>query len=75
MSPVFARVWNTTNNSMHGYVHDVTIGPFMLGKINLSGDKHTAAPVVGLYKTNDEAFITRIMGVRRSISAFQVKRI
>ena len=65
----FAGVWNTTDNSMHGYVRGVTIGPYLLGKINLSGDNHTAAPIVGLYKANDEAFIARIMGVRGVVVA------
>lgn len=64
----FVGVWNTTDGSKWGYVKGITIGHYMLGKVNVSGDSR-AAPIVGLFATNETGFVAKIMGVRGVVGA------
>lgn len=61
--PIFLGAWNTSDTGKTGIVRGIFGKGYMLGKINLKGEKATT-PVVGLYKATDDKFIARIMGVR-----------
>ena len=56
-------VWNTSDTGKTGGVRGIFGKGYMLGKIDLIGEKATA-PLVGLYKASDDKFIARVMGVK-----------
>ena len=60
---LFIGAWNTSDAGKSGGVRGVFGKGYMLGKINLKGEKTTTS-IVGLYKATDDKFIARIMGVR-----------
>ena len=64
----FVGVWNTTDGSKWGYIKGITIGPYVLGKVNVSGDNRMV-PIVGLFAANETRFIAKIMGVRGVVGA------
>lgn len=64
----FVGVWNTTNNSKWGYIRGLTIGPYMLGKVNVSGD-NKMTPIVGLFVANETRFVAKVMSARGVVGA------
>ena len=61
--PVFAARWNITNDSKNGYVKGVFGRGYVLGVMSLAGDKKSFR-IIGLYSTNGNKFVARILGWR-----------
>jgi hypothetical protein len=61
--PIFVGAWNTSDGDKTGIVQGIFGKGYILGKINLKGEK-TPVQFVGLYKATNTKFIARIMGIK-----------